>query len=223
MPHIWGVTGLFFNSEAYPDNNIKKWSDLWDPRYNNHLMLLDDSREVFSMALLSLGYSANDRDPQHIKAAFLKLKALMPNVKVFASGTVVSIIIDEDATVGMAWNGDAFKASLDNPNVKFVFPAEGFVIWVDTFAIPKNAPHKTEAYAFLNFILRPDIAKQIALSTNFPIANFAAQQQLPANIRNNPVSYPSKEVLKHGQFQTDLGDAALKLYEQYWEELKMGG
>lgn len=223
MPHIWGVTGLFFNSEAYPNNNIKKWSDLWDPRYNNHLMLLDDSRDVFSMALLSLGYSANDRDPQHIKAAFLKLKALMPNVKVFASGTIVSIIIDEDATVGMAWNGDAFKASLDNPNVKFVFPAEGFVIWVDTFAIPKNAPHKTEAYAFLNFILRPDIAKQIALSTNFPIANFAAQQQLPANMRNNPVSYPSKEVLKHGHFQTDLGDAALKLYEQYWEELKMGG
>jgi len=223
VPHFWGVTGIFVNSNYFAPESIKKWSDLWDERFYNQLMLLDDTREIFSMALLSLGYSANDHDPEHIKAAYLKLKELMKNVKVFSTDTVVSIIIDEDATVGMAWNGDTFKASQDNHNVKFIYPQEGFVIWVDTFAIPTNAPHKDAAYEFINFILRPDIGKEIAISTGFPTANLAAQKLLPPEIRDNPTAYPSKEVLRHGQFQTDLSDDTLALYEKYWEELKMSG
>src|SRR3990167_948927 len=74
VPYIWGVTGIFVNTQYYSPNSIKQWSDFWDNRYVNQLMLLEDTREVFAMALLSLGYSINDRDPVHIKQAFLKLK-----------------------------------------------------------------------------------------------------------------------------------------------------
>ncbi|RDI45205.1 ABC transporter substrate-binding protein [Aquicella lusitana] len=223
VPFIWGVTGIFVNSRYFAPNGVSKWTDLWSPQYKDTLMLLDDTREVFSMALLSLGYSANDKDPEHIKAAFLKLKELMQNVKVFSTETVVSIIIDEDATLGMAWNGDTFKAAQDNSQVKFIYPKDGFVIWVDTFAIPANARHKNEAYAFINFMLRPDIAKAIAIATSFPITNLAGQKLLPEAIRNNPTVYPPKEILQHGQFQIDVGEETLALFEQYWEELKMSG
>lgn len=223
VPTIWGITGIFYNTTNQDQGRLTSWNDLWDKRYYNKLMLLDDSREVFSMALLSLGYSANDSDPNHIKQAFEKLKALMPNVKVFSTDTVVSILIDEDATVGMAWNGDTFKATQENPHVQFIFPKEGFVIWVDNFSIPVNAPHPNEAYAFINFFLRPDIAKAIALYTHFPITNLSGQQLLPESVRQNPVVYPSKEILKKGQFQVDLSDETLALYEQYWEQLKISG
>lgn len=223
VPYIWGITGIFYNKNYYAKNNIKKWSDLWDKQYLNQLLLLDDIREVFAMALLSLGYSANDSDPQHIQAAFLKLKSLMKNVKVFSSDTVVSILIDEDARLGMAWNGDVYKASTDNHNLDFVFPEEGFVIWVDTITIPKNAPHKETAYQFINFLLRPEIGKMIALYTNFPITNGTAVQLLPKKIRDNPIIYPAKTILRRGQFQKDINDTTLALYEKYWEELKMGG
>ena len=223
VPFIWGITGIFVNEQYFSQYHIRKWSDLWNEEFSNELLLLDDSREVFSMALLTLGYPANDKDPQHIKQAYLKLKSLMQNVKVFSTETVVAIIIDEDANAGMAWNGDAYKASKDNPDIKFIYPEEGYVIWVDNFAIPKNARHKEEAYTFLNYILRPDVAKQIALSTNYPIANLAGQKLLPAEILNNPVIYPPKNIMRKAQFQTDPGDATLALYEQYWEELKMEG
>lgn len=223
VPHVMGITGIFDNNKYYPENSIKKWSDLWDPRFYDQLLLLDDTREVFSIGLLALGYSPNDRDPEHIKAAFLKLKNLMKNVKVFSTETVAAIIIDEDAAVGSAWNGDVFKAARENPSVKFIFPEDGFVIWVDNLCIPKNAPHKDNAYQFINFILRPEMGKQVALTTNFSTANLAAQQLLPAEIRNNPTIYPPKEVLARGQFQTDVGEEALQLYEKYWEELKMSG
>jgi len=220
-PYIWGITGIFYNDQYYKSGELKKWSDLWDARFYNKLMLLDDTREVFSMALLRLGYTANDHNPEHIKEAYIKLKDLLKNVKVFSTGTAVSIMIDEDATVGMAWNGDTFRASRENKNIHFIFPEEGFVIWVDNFAIPKNAPHKEAAYQFIDFVLRADIAKEVAVSTNFPTANLAGFKLLPDSIRNDPTVYPPKEVMRHAQFQTDLGDDTLALYEKYWEELKM--
>lgn len=159
----------------------------------------------------------------NIKQAFLKLKVLMQNVKVFSSETVVSVMIDEDATLGTAWNGDAFKASLENPHIHFIFPEEGFVIWVDNFALTRNAPHKEAAYQFINYMLRPDVAKKAALITRFPTTNLSAQRLLPAEIRDNPIIYPPEKILRHGQFQIDLGSEVLSLYENYWEILKVEG
>lgn len=221
IPHVWGVTGIFYNSNYFKPGSIKKWADLWDARFQDQLMLLDDTREIFSIGLMVLGYSPNDKDPEHIKAAFLKLKTLIPNVKVFSSDMVVSNIIDEDANVGTAWNGDTFKAQNENKNVNFVFPEEGFVIWVDNFVIPKNAAHKDNAYLFLNYVLRSDIGKEIALYTHYPTANLAAQKMLPKEIRDNAIVYPSKDVMKRGKFQRDVGEDTLAVYEKYWEQLKM--
>lgn len=222
VPFIWGVTVTFVNQNYYSPHQLTKWSDLWDKQFHNRLLLLDDMREAFSIALLTMGYSVNDQHPNHLQAAFIKLKALMKNVKVFSADTVISIMIDEDATAGVAWNGDVFKAIQENPKIKYNFPKEGFIIWIDSFAIPRTAAHKDSAYAFINFILRADVAKYIALQTSYPTANLAAQKLLPPPIRDNPLIYPSEDILKRGQFQTDLNDETLALMEKYWEELKMG-
>ncbi|HLB42510.1 MAG TPA: spermidine/putrescine ABC transporter substrate-binding protein [Gammaproteobacteria bacterium] len=223
IPFIWGITGIFVNQNYYPPNTINKWTDLWDKRFKNQLVLLDDVREVFSIALLAMGYSVNDQNPMHLKAAFIKLKELIKNIKAFSTDTVISIMIDEDATIGAAWNGDVFKASQENTNVTFNFPKEGFVIWVDNFAIPRTASHKDAAYAFINFILRAEIAKTIALQTTYATANIAAQKILPPEIRNNAMIYPSQKTLRHGQIQTNLDDTTLAILGKYWEEIKMGG
>jgi spermidine/putrescine transport system substrate-binding protein len=222
IPFIWGVTGIFVNKEYYAPNSIKNWTDLWDKKYAGQILMLNDSREVFSMAMLVLGYSANDGDPQHIQQAYEKLKEILPNVKIFNSA-ILSLLIDEDATIGMAWNGDLFKAKKENSQLEFIYPHDGFVIWVDTFAIPKNAPHLDNAYKFLNFMMRADVAKAVALDNNFPTANLAAEKLLPESVQKNSTIYPSNEVIHRGQFQTDLSDQALSLYESYWERLKMEG
>ncbi len=223
VPYIWGVTGIFVNDNYYQKSSLKKWSDLWNPRFANEIMLIDDMREVFGMALISLGYSPNETNSEHIKSAYLKLKDLMKNVKVFSSDTLISIMIDEDATVGMAWNGDVYKASIENTHLKFIVPQEGAVKWMDNFVIPKGAPHLDSAYTFLNFILRADVARDIALYSHYPTANKAGWQLLPANVKNNPIAYPPSDVLRRSQFQEDLPPDVLSIYEKYWDELKMGG
>jgi spermidine/putrescine transport system substrate-binding protein len=222
IPFIWGATGIFTNKHYFSPNEIRSWSDLFNNKYANQLMILDEPREAFSMALLMAGYSINDKNPQHIQEAYQKLRALMPNIRLFNTDAVASILIDEDASIGIAWNGDLFRAKTENGQLSFIYPKEGFEIWVDNFCILKNAPHKENAYKFLNFLLRPDIAKEVSMKIGYSTANLTAKNLLPTQIKNDPELYPSHEVLSHGEFETDIGDETLALYEKYWEQLKMG-
>jgi spermidine/putrescine transport system substrate-binding protein len=222
IPFIWGVTGIFANKNYFAPSEITSWSDLFNQKYANQLMILDDPREAFSMALLMLGYSINDKNPQHIKQAYQKLRALMPNIRLFNTDAVTSILIDEDASIGIAWNGDLNRARTENSQLDFIYPKDGFEIWVDNFAILKNAPHKENAYKFVNFLMRPDIAKEISMRISYSTANLAAKNLLPANIKNDRVLYPPREVLRRGEYETDIGEDTFALFEKYWEQLKMG-
>lgn len=220
IPYLSSSTGIAYNDNYFAKGSIRRWTDLWDKRFTGQLLILDDVREVFSMALLSLGDSPNSTDPQQIQAAYQKLLPLLPNVKLFNDEAVKAIYIDDDATVGMAWNGDIFLANQDNPHIQFVYPEDGFIVALDSVVIPKNAPHLKNAYTFINFVLRGDIAARISQATGYMSPNSAAVALLPAAIRNNPIIYPDAATLKRGVFQTDAGDASL-LYEKYLERLKV--
>ena len=88
IPFVWGITGIFMNKDYFPSSGVTQWSDLTDKKYSNQLMFLDDAREVFSIALRMMSYSINDSDPEHIKQAYLKIKELLPNVRLFNSDAV---------------------------------------------------------------------------------------------------------------------------------------
>ena len=222
IPYFWTSTGVVVNSKLHSVQQLQAWADFWKPRYRNQLLLLDDVHEVFSMALMVLGYSANDTHPEHIRLAYLKLKQLMPNVRLFNNDGVKSLFIDEDLSVGMAWNGDIYQAAQENPALRFIYPKEGFVISIDSMAIPIGASHVNNAYIFINFILRPDIAKKMSLATGYPTPNLAAYKLMPKAILNNPMTYPDKKTLQRSVVQVDVG-VAESIYQYYWELLKIGG
>lgn len=219
IPYFWGTTALVVNKRYFDPATITRWADLWKPQYKNQLLILNDTRDVFSVALLVLGYSINDTDPEHIKAAYLKLKELIPNIKLFNSEAQPSIYIDEDASLGMGWSGPVFQASKENSNIQFVYPQEGFVIWIDNMAITKNAPHLQNVYKFINFILRPEIAKQMSMELGFATPNLAAIKLMPKDLQNNQIIYPDHETLRRGQLQADAGKA-VEIYEKYMALLK---
>lgn len=220
VPLIWGATGIFYNKNL-TQNIPHQWQDLWSKVWRKQLLLLNDAREIFSMALLSLGYNPNDQDKEHIAAAFQHLVELTPNIKLFASDSVQALMIDEDAVAGTAWNGDALKVQKENPEVAFSYPEDGFVIWVDCLAIPKDAPHLKEAYAFINFLLRPQISKIITEEEGHAITNAKGRKLLAPWLRDNFLLYPPADILKRGYFQRDVGEETLELYNNYWQKLKL--
>lgn len=222
IPYFWSATGIAVNTHYHSLSDVQNWADFWKPEYHNQLLLLDDMHEVFSIALFVLGYSPNDTNPEHIYQAYLKLKQLMPNVRLFNADGVKSLFIDEDLTLGMAWNGDIYQAAQENSAIQFVYPKDGFIISIDSMAIPAGATHLQNAYRFINFILRPDIAKKISLETGYASPNEGAVKLMPKSILSNPIIYPDPKVLKRSIVQADVGNAET-VYQKYWELLKIGG
>lgn len=220
VPIIWGATGIFYN-QHWVKEPPRTWSALWDSHWRRQLMLLDDPREVFAIALMSLNYSPNDTDPAHIQTAYQKLLTLIPNIKLFGSDGIQAIIIDEDAIAGSAWNGDAFKAHAENSQIDFVYPNDGFVIWIDCLAMPVNSPHPDEAYQFINYMLKPETAAKIAMIEGHAITNLPGKMLLPANIRNNTTVYPTDEMMTRAHVQRDVGEETIALYNKYWQDFKL--
>lgn len=220
IPYFWGSTGIVVNKNYFDPNSITSWNDLWTPRFKDQLLILEDPHDVFSMALMALGYSANDSDPAHIQQAYMKLKTLLPNVRLFNSDAAKVNYIDEDATIGMGYSGDTYQAMQENPNLVYVYPKEGFVVWIDCMAIPKYAPHVASAYKFMNFLMRPDIAAKLSEELDYASPNSAAKALLPKKMRDNQAIYPDDKTLARAQFELDPGNIDM-VYEKYMEELKV--
>ncbi len=213
LPFCWGTTGIIINSKYFNQAHIKNWNDLWLPKYRNQLMILNDMRELFSTVLISLGYSVNDDDPEHLEEAYKKILKLIPNIRVINLECVPNVYIDEDVLIGTAWSGDFYLANKENKDLKFINPEPGFVLWYDSLVILQNAPHKENAYKFLNFINRPDIVEKI-LDNGYYTTNEMFLRQI---FSPNELDF----LLKNGQLQYPLSANVKKIYEAYWNKIRL--
>lgn len=218
VPYLWGITGIAYN-EKYIKDKIDSWNQLFDPKYQNKLLLVDDVRDIFDIALLSLGYQSNETNPEHIKQAYEKLKTLMPNVRVWNSDSPRVLFINEEIAIGTCWNGDAYMIAQENPNIKFAFPKEGPILWLDNFVILKSAKNPDSAHKFINFIHKPEVSKAIVEKIGHSTPNKEALKILDPKVRDSAVMYPPKKYVDKGVFQADIGEAA-SVYAKYWEMLR---
>lgn len=173
------------------------------------------------MALRKLGYSGNTTDPKEIEAAYNELKKLMPNVAAFNSDNPANPYMEGEVNLGMIWNGSAFVARQAGTPIDMVWPKEGGIFWMDSLAIPANAKNKEGALKLINFLLRPDVAKQVAETIGYPTPNLAARKLLSPEVANDKTLYPDAETIKNGEWQNDVG-AASSIYEEYYQKLKAG-
>ncbi|MCB1760072.1 MAG: extracellular solute-binding protein [Gammaproteobacteria bacterium] len=221
IPYLWGSTGIAVNTDLVEAGAVKGWRDLWKPEFKERLLLTNDMREVFHIALRVLGYSGNDSDPAHVEAAYRELLKLVPNVRAYNSEAPRMPYLEGETDAGMIWNGEAFMAKQENPAIDYVYPEEGAILWLDSLVIPKNARHTAHAHQFIDFILQPDVAAQISEEIGYASPNRAAVATLDAEVRDNRSVYPHADDLINAEFQTDIGDA-VTVYQKYWEKLKAG-
>lgn len=186
-------------------------------------MLVNDMRDVFGMSLLTLGYSVNSSNPDEIKAAYDKLTTLIPNIESFNEddAPLTSYLATSDATLGMTYNGKALIANNEGVStLLYKYPTEGAILWMDNMVIPKSAKNVDAAHQFINYLLLPENAKIISEEIGYAAPNKAALELMQYQLKNNPIIYPSQEAVEQGDFLADVGDEALKVYEQYWDKLK---
>lgn len=218
IPYLFGFTIMAYNSKKHPA--FKTWNELWNIQQNRPLLMLDDMRESFAVALKSLGYSSNSTNPSEVKQAFERLVQLKPYIKLFTSETPKSSFVGEEISVGMIYNGDLVEVQKANSNVKAVLPDEGFTLWLDSIVMPRRAKNVDEAYEFLDFICRPEIAAKVSQASGYSSPNRNAVNHLPAELRSNPLMNPTTDVIDQGELLMDIGRSTF-LYEDLWQRLKV--
>jgi spermidine/putrescine-binding protein len=189
------------------------------------MVFLDDPRAVIGVTLLALGYDVNTTDPAQLEEAGNKLAELVPNIKVFDSDSPQTVLLAGAVDLGMTWSGEAYIAHQENPNIEYVFPTEGAILWQDNWAMLKNAPHADAAYAWLNYTNQGNISWMVLRDFPYTNPNQAALDFAKNNHKemydaymNSPITNTPASVIKKGHRIAEVGDT-LSIYEQIWAEV----
>jgi spermidine/putrescine-binding protein len=227
IPYEGGFDAIIYNADKVT-NPPRSYADLWNPEYAGRLVLLDDSRVIIGMTLLTLGYDVNTTDPAQLNEAKAKLAELIPNVKLFDSDSPKTALIAGDVDLGIVWTGEAYTAHQENPAFAFVYPTEGAVIWQDNWAIPVGAPHPDAAYAWLNYTMQGNLFYLMLRDFPYLNPNKAALEFAKNNhpdlydpFINSPITNPPADAFQKAHRIQDVGDAT-PLYDQIWTEVKGG-
>jgi spermidine/putrescine transport system permease protein len=218
VPYAWGTTGLAYRADLVKEN-VASWSAVFDPRFAGHILLLDDTREVFGMALKKLGYSLNSTNAEEIRQARDLLLRQKPLVKGYNSSNFEQDLAAGDAWIAQAYNGNMTFVMRDEPRIRYVIPREGCTISVDCACIPRRAPHKDLALEFINYFHRPKAAAMFVDDCGFNTPNRYDRGEIEPWLLRNPAVFPDPASLEHCEFMRDVGPV-IALYDRYWTEIK---
>lgn len=219
IPYMWSSVGIMYNKKYVNAEHVKTWKDLLRPEFKGKLMLSDDVRDTMGVALKALGHSANSKDEEEIKEAYEFLVKLLPSVRVFDITATKQAFVAEEVVVGMSWGGDAVVAQQENPDLVYVYPEEGALVWIDNLAITSNGPNKENAYAFINYMLKPEVALRCMQEYHYSTPNVETLKLLDEKNRQNPAINPTARDLMYSEVLDFVGQAQT-YYNTLWERLK---
>jgi spermidine/putrescine transport system substrate-binding protein len=219
VPYMWGVTGIAYQTSLTPTPH--QWRDLWDGRLAGKITMLDDEEEVLGACLKMLGYSWNSGDADQLKQAQREAIAQKRLLRAYLNAEVRDQLVAGDVGAAQAWAVTAAQAIQAAPDkLAFAFPAEGFGRYADNMAILRESGRQEAAHRFINYLLRPEVSAQIATAMQTATANSAAHALLPPALRDNPVLYPSAEVLSRAEWGAAQSAQSQKLRDRLWTEIK---
>ena len=221
IPYFWGTVGIMVNTKYIDPESIQTWSDLWKEDFKNKVLILDGNREALGMALQSLGYSLNSKNENELHAAEVKLKELKPNVRAVLNEEIKTMMKLEEAPIGMGYSGDAAAVAEENPNVQYILPKDGSAVWTDNFAIAHTAVNVEGAYAFINFMLRPENAARNAAFVGYSTPNEKAKELMDPEVTSDETFYPSEEIINSLEHYEYLGIDWIQKYNEAFLDFKM--
>lgn len=216
-PYLWGTIGLGYNSRtvAHP---ITGWADIFE-RPAGAAALMDDPRAMLGIALLVLGHSPNTTNPREIAAARDFLLQHDAALAAIAPDTGQDLLAAGAVDLAVEWSGDILQVIEASPQLAYVIPAEGSIIWTDNMCVLRGSPNRALAERFINFILSPRAGAALANYTRYSTPNQAAMAYLRPEDLANPALYPDEGTRRRLFFLVDVGPTATDLYARSWAEV----
>ena len=163
VPFCWGTSALIVNSKYV--QGAKSFLDLFDPQYKGRISYRL-KRPIIIATAFALGYNPfelyNKPDEYQkmldkVTEKLIEGKPLVNNY--WANGdSLLASMRSGEVYVAKGWDNGAFKLHKENPDIDFVAPDTGALGWIDTFVIPAKSENLDAAYAWINFMLRPENA-----------------------------------------------------------------
>jgi spermidine/putrescine transport system substrate-binding protein len=162
VPWQAGMTGLIVRTDlAHGVNSI---CDLFNPKYKGHVDMLSEMRDSVPMTLKCMGIDPEKATRDQWMAAVEKIKAAADSgqIRRFTGNDYIRDLSSGDVDFVLGWSGDAVQLEKDNPNIEFVMPKEGCMLWSTSMEIPAGAPNPAAAEAFMNYVYDPRVQADIA-------------------------------------------------------------
>ncbi len=219
VPYTWGTVGILYNTKYVDEADVTGWEVLWNEKYEDKILMFDNSRDAFGIAQFLLGYDVNTTDRAELQACADKLKEQKPLLQQYVMDQVYDLMQNEVAWIAPYYAGDCMMMMQENENLAFYLPQEqGFNLFTDAMCIPTCATQKEAAEEFINFVCRPDIsgANMDYICYGSPVSQ--AKEHMEAYLAESDVVYPAQEVLAHGKDFSFLPEEI----SRYVESLFMG-
>lgn len=220
VPYCWGTVGILYN-KTMVDEPIDEWSDLWDEKYKDNILMQDSVRDAFMVALKKNGFSMNTLDENELSIARDELIAQKPLVQAYVVDQVRDKMIGNESAIGVIYSGEAIYTQRENPDLEYVIPKEGTNVWIDSWVIPKNCQNKENAMKFIDYMCRPEIALKNFDYITYSTPNDAARELIEdEDIKNSKIAFPNLDEYENLETYIYLGEEGDALYNGLWEEVK---
>ena len=208
--HMWGTDAIGYNVKKVqaidPNAPVDSWALILDPKWaakfkDCGISVLDAPDEVVGVALAYLGKDPNSENLDDLKAAEDLLMKIRPYVRMIHSSQYIDSLANGDICVTLGWSGDILQSKSraeeagQGVEIAMTVPKEGTIIWFDMYAIPADAPHPNNAHAFINYMMKPEVAAANSNFVHYATANKDAVPLLDPSVRDDPGVYPPQEVM----------------------------
>lgn len=221
VPHFWGTLGILYNTETVKAEDVKSWSSVFGGKYSGRIIMPNSERDAFFVALTELGYDANTTNEKELEAAAKLLREQKKDVQAYLLDEAARVKIESgNADIAVIYNGEAYLAFENNDKLDFVIPEEGTCMWLDSFAIPKDAENKEYAEKFLNFLCSKEIAAMNFEYIYYSTPNKAVVDSLDAQIVAEKAIFPDDKIFEKATVLKYLGTETEQLYSKLWKNVK---
>lgn len=224
VPYFWGTIVIIYNSKYVDKADVENESLdlLWNEKYAGKILMFDNPRDAFCLALLKSGYSMNSEDAQQWQEAAQLLSKQKNIVQAYVMDAIFDKMEAEEAWIAPYYAGDALVIQEENPNIDFYMPSEGTNMFVDAMCVLKTSEHKKEAELFINFMCEPEIAAMNSNTVGYATANEKALDLLDSEITENPLIYPDYDYLANNtDVFKSLSSQTQLLQSSLWTNLKI--
>lgn len=229
VPYTYGTVGVIYNTEMVNanDEDLGKWSLLWDEDYSGNILQFNNPRDAFGTAQFYLGYSINSNDENEWREALQKLKEQKNVVQGYVMDEIFNKLKGGSAAIAPYYAGDFFTMYADNELLDFYYPEGSTNVFVDAMCIPHNAKSPDLAAEYINFMLTKEIAIANAEYICYASPNSLVFEDegyveyMQEEIHPDAISILYDFEMEGMEFYHDLPTETRMLMNELWEELKI--